>query len=556
MVSCIPLTYFSDRTSFLPPTSNPTRSAPPHPTYHPDGLALSPSAIGALYELAPFIVTLLQMSPTASNPLPAEPESSQPSSVQPAQDEQNNVTADHFPEPFPKLGPSPPFQYNASLHRLDTVSPQAHPMIASPHVPSPPSAGLKLQTDHLNEKKREELAGTNNSATIGEPHQTIFNAGLPVRTTSLRKAYTRTHRADSLSPASAISSPGVGPLVEMTPLPSPVSPWGIPGLGRRSIDDEREEAAPDTTMLYDFEEPKPDIVPLPRSTPKKRAIPDNVEQARIYDANAAAYAKNRSVSEYVPEGMQIPKSRNIVVSTGAPSIEQQSLSPPEDHMHREHYLAVQRGLAISIPNPPTPPDSNRGKENDEVDSPSAKSAALKGPVPLVYEAYMVRGGKLRKWRALRQLGKGTFSNVMLATSEGVNTSDGSLLEPKDEEQVDSKSLVAVKICQLGPAGGADEQKIETSIKREVEIMKSINHPSLVHLKAVNMCERQTFLVLNYCAGGDLFELANQSLDVLTPSLIRRMFAELVAAVRYLHLQYIVHRDIKLESTYIIAYSVP
>ena len=498
----------------------------------------------------------VQMSSTASHPPPAEPESSQPSSVQPVQDEQNNVTAKHTSEPFPKLGVPPHFQYNASLHQLDTVPSQAQPMIASPHVPSPPSAGLRLQTDHLNEKKREESAGTNHPVTVGETQQTVFNAGLPVRTTSLRKAYTRNYRADSLSPASVISSPGVGPLVEMTPLPSPVSPWGISGLGRRSIDDEREEAVPETTMLYDFEEPKPDIAPLPRSTPKKRAIPDDLDRARIFDANAAAYAKNRSVSEYVPEGMQVPKSRNVVVSTGAPSIEQQSISPPEDHMHREHYLAVQRGLAISIPDPPTPPDSNRGKENDEVDSPSTNSAALKGPVPLVYEAYMVRGGKLRRWRALRQLGKGTFSNVMLATSEGINTSDRSLLEPKDEEQVDSKSLVAVKICQLGPAGGADEQKIETSIKREVEIMKSINHPSLVHLKAVNMCERETFLILNYCAGGDLFELANQSLDVLTPSLIRRMFSELVAAVRYLHLKYIVHRDIKLESTYLIAYSVP
>ena len=497
------------------------------------------------------------MSSTASNPPPAEPKSSQPSSVQPAQDEHNNVTDDHFSEPFPKSGVPPPFQYNASLHRLDTASSQAHPTIGSPHASSPPSAGLKLQTDHLDEKKREELAATNKAINAGDTQQTVFNAGLPVRTSSLRKAYTRTHRADSLSPASAISSPGVGPLVEMSPLPSPVFPWGTSGLGRGSIEDEREKAAPETTLLYEFEVPKPDPVLFPRSTPKKRAIPDDLEQAQIYDANAAAYAKNRSMSEYVPEGMQIPKSRNIVVSTsGAPSIEQQSLSPPEDHMHREHYLAVQRGLAISIPNPPTPPDCNRGKENDEVESPSTIPAALKGPIPLVYEAYMVRGGRLRRWRALRQLGKGTFSNVMLATSEGVNISDGSLLEPQDEEQVNPKSLVAVKICELGPAGGADEQKIETSIKREVEIMKSINHPSLVHLKAVNMCERQTFLVLNYCAGGDLFELANLSLDVLTPSLIRRMFAELVAAVRYLHLQYIVHRDIKLESTYVIACSVP
>ena len=157
---------------------------------------------------------------------------------------------------------------------------------------------------------------------------------------------------------------------------------------------------------------------------------------------------------------------------------------------------------------------------------------------------MVHGGKPRRWRGLRQLGKGTFSTVMLATSDGMDKS--SLL---DESQVSPKSLVAVKICEQGPAGGADEKKIEISIKRELEIMKSIHHPSLVHLKAVRMCERQAFLVLGYCAGGDLFELASLKLEILTPSLIRRVFSELVAAVRYLHLQYIVHRDIKLESMY-------
>lgn len=155
---------------------------------------------------------------------------------------------------------------------------------------------------------------------------------------------------------------------------------------------------------------------------------------------------------------------------------------------------------------------------------------------------MVHGGELKRWRGLRQLGKGTFSTVMLATSEGIDKST-----KLNENQVSPKSLVAVKICEQGPAGGADEKKIEISIKRELEIMKSIHHPSLVHLKAVRMFERQAFLVLNYCAGGDLFELASLKLEILTPSLIRRIFSELVMAVRYLHLQYIVHRDIKLES---------
>ena len=284
-----------------------------------------------------------------------------------------------------------------------------------------------------------------------------------------------------------------------------------------------------------------------RTTPKKPTLLENAEKTRIHGVNAAAFAKNRSISEYVPEGMQVPKSRNIVVSSSAaPAVAQQALSPPDDSMHREQYLAIQRGLAISIPKPPTPPDSTSGKENEDLETtPSTKFHPFPGVPPVSYAAYAVSDAKPKKWRSLRQLGQGTFSTVMLATSEGADMSDGTI---KTEDEVNPKSLVAVKICEKGPTGGADEKKIEISIKRELELMKSCHHPSLVQLKAVNMLERQALLVLNYCAGGDLFDLANTNLDILTTSLIRRMFAELVGAVRYLHLQYIVHRDIKLEST--------
>ena len=308
-------------------------------------------------------------------------------------------------------------------------------------------------------------------------------------------------------------------------------------------------ATPIASTAEEDGEGLPEPVEFPQASPKKRKIPlvamdMTSEQAQIYNANAAAYTKNRSVSEYVPEGMQIPRSRNIVVSTsGGPPITT-SLSPPDDHMHREQYLAIQRGLTISIPKPPTPPDSNRGADSADLESPPSSPKLSEGPLPLLYEANMVHGGDLRRWRGLRQLGKGTFSTVILATSEGVDNPT-----TLNENQVSPKSLVAVKICEHGPAGGADEKKIEISIKRELEIMKSIYHPSLVHLKAVRICERQAFLVLSYCAGGDLFELASLKLDILTPSLICRIFSELVAAVLYLHLQYIVHRDIKLESIY-------
>lgn len=111
----------------------------------------------------------------------------------------------------------------------------------------------------------------------------------------------------------------------------------------------------------------------------------------------------------------------------------------------------------------------------------------------------------------------------------------------------SQKLVAVKIIEYGPAGGADEERVEVSLKREVDILKSVNHPSLVQLKAFGSDEKRALLVLDYCPGGDLFDFASSPLSIMSPRLIRRVFAELVDAVRYLHKHLIVHRDIKLES---------
>ena len=451
-------------------------------------------------------------------------------------------------EQIPTLPSPPPLLHNGSLHSPNTVAAQAHPTIASTGLYSPSATSLKLRTEYIKEQDNCQatiVKSANNPTASEPPNSTVFNAGLPVRTSSIRSILgSRARRSDSLSPASAISSPGLGPLADMTPLPSPVSAWGTPGLGAGSIEDDFDAEA---TVAGQTRDSPPEPIAFTRMSPKKSRILDNLGQ--IYNANAAAHARNRSLSEYVPEGMQIPRSRNIVVSTSrAPPVGHTSFSPPDDeHMHREQYLAMQRSLAIAIPKPPTPPESNAGKDNDESESSSALSVALQNVVHPVYHAHMVQSGQLRRWYAIRELGRGTFSTVMLATDEEIGNLDSTYNHPGSEESVNPRSLVAIKICEQGPAGGADEKKIETSIKREMEIMRTINHPSLVHLLAVNTIERRTFLVLNYCPGGDLFELANSDLGILTPSLIRRMFAELVSAVRHLHEQYIVHRDIKLES---------
>lgn len=268
----------------------------------------------------------------------------------------------------------------------------------------------------------------------------------------------------------------------------------------------------------------------------------------------ASHGRHRSISDFIPEQLQNVRQRHVTFGPG-------DTAAAEYHMHREAHVAAQRGLTAGASNSsralPSPPASNTSvAEEDDDEEEEEEEDEEEGDADEDQDMYLENGdaaeflyihcgihNKRRRFRQLRHLGQGTFSKVMLATNERVPPNP----TPDIEKQLDPQRLVAVKIVEHGPAGGADEERIEISLKREVEMLKSVSHPSLIHLKA---CEHQltrTLLVLTYCPGGDLFELASEKRDVLTPALVQRMFAELVDAVRYLHKHWIVHRDIKLEN---------
>eukprot|EP00746_Dinoflagellata_sp_MGD_P156467 gnl/MRDRNA2_/MRDRNA2_85835_c0_seq1.p1 gnl/MRDRNA2_/MRDRNA2_85835_c0~~gnl/MRDRNA2_/MRDRNA2_85835_c0_seq1.p1 ORF type:complete len:393 (+),score=66.40 gnl/MRDRNA2_/MRDRNA2_85835_c0_seq1:116-1294(+) len=114
-----------------------------------------------------------------------------------------------------------------------------------------------------------------------------------------------------------------------------------------------------------------------------------------------------------------------------------------------------------------------------------------------------------------QIGKGTFSIVYSATSP--------------------KGPVAIKVL-TGKSSAVDEA--------EVAMLRKMDHPNIVKLIDVIQDSTTTCVILELCAGGDLYRL----LHVTKLKLGRRqklfMLQDVAEAIQYLHSQDIIHRDIK------------
>lgn len=164
------------------------------------------------------------------------------------------------------------------------------------------------------------------------------------------------------------------------------------------------------------------------------------------------------------------------------------------------------------------------------------------------------------WKKVKMIGSGSSSYVYLYRSvdselEGnmAEVAVKSIKYPEELQSSEKRETLKMKETLF---------RIESSLTQELSVLKDLDHQCIVKLLAINdpefltnerplssRCNQKNLppfeMVMSYCAGGDILDLAKQNL--IPDWLIQRIFAELVHAVKYLHDNLIIHRDLKLEN---------
>ena len=124
-----------------------------------------------------------------------------------------------------------------------------------------------------------------------------------------------------------------------------------------------------------------------------------------------------------------------------------------------------------------------------------------------------------------KIGEGTFSTVKLA----INRQTG--------------EKVAIKIMEKSKMVYEEDKN---RLEREIEVLKIIRHPNLIHLYSVLKKDDTIYLIMKYIKGIELFDyIVNKT--KLTEKEACMFFQQIISGIEYLHKIKYIHRDIKPEN---------
>lgn len=130
------------------------------------------------------------------------------------------------------------------------------------------------------------------------------------------------------------------------------------------------------------------------------------------------------------------------------------------------------------------------------------------------------------YKVLKKLGAGSYGTVYKV------------------QHLKTQAIYACKQMKKGKITNMDKFTIE------INIMKEMDHPSIIKLYEVYEEEQYIYLIMEECTGGELFDRIIARINnnqLFTEKEAAMMFRQLVSAVCYCHKQGICHRDLKPEN---------
>lgn len=124
------------------------------------------------------------------------------------------------------------------------------------------------------------------------------------------------------------------------------------------------------------------------------------------------------------------------------------------------------------------------------------------------------------------IGAGSFGKVKLG--ENKNTGEKVAIKILKKSSFESKPDIAIKI------------------KREIALMRLLNHPHLLKLIDVLESSKFLYIILEYAQNGQLFDFMTEGRG-LSPEIAIRLFRQIIYGLDFLHSHSICHRDIKPEN---------